>query len=261
MRVLVTFAVEAEFAPWRRRHSFKRAEIVIPNHQGKGDVVYRGRMEGADLDVYLTGIGWSGVKAGLYHMMSNKPDLCITAGLAGGLKPELRSGEIVAAREVFLLNGGGKVRSRRSLVKLAEESGATVVESFLTNTQVVSQAEFKRSMAEFGDVVEMESFHIMTMTSGPQIPSIAIRAISDTADEDLPLDFGRAIGADGQLSFRQLLLQAGRYPHKIPAIMSFGKRSEQAARNLAEFLDKYLATVRKHSPQWSFEKEDTVAAR
>ncbi len=261
MRVLVTFAVEAEFAPWRSRHAFVREELTIPNHHGRPDVVFRGRFENSDVDVYLTGIGWGHCGPGLYHLLDGKPNVCISSGLAGGLRADLRSGEVVVARKSSLIKGEGKIRSRRSLVALAEATGATVVESFLTNTQIVSQAEFKRSMGEFGDVVEMESFHIMAMTSGPQIPSVAIRAISDTADEDLPLDFGRAIGADGQLNYRQLLLQIGRYPHKIPAMMRFGKRSEQAAQNLAGFLDRYISAVREHFPQWSFEREEEAAAQ
>jgi len=261
MRVLVTFAVEAEFAPWRRRHGFVREELRIPNHHGRPDVVFRSRFENSDVDVYLTGIGWGHCGPGLYHLLHGKPSMCISSGLAGGLRSDLRSGEVVAARRTSLIKGEGKIRSRRSLVALAEATGATVVETFLTNSQIVSQAEFKRSMAEFGDVVEMESYHILTMASGPQIPAIAIRAISDTADEDLPLDFGRSIGSDGQLRLRQLLLQAGRYPHKIPALMRFGKRSEKAAESLAEFLDRYLAAVREHFPQWSLEREEEATAR
>ncbi len=259
MRVLVTFAVEAEFAPWRRRHAFRRKEHVHGNHRAGSDVWYSSRIDDLQLDVYLTGVGWKGARTILSSLLKEKPDLCISSGLAGGLKPELKSGEIVVAREALLVNGGKKFRSRALLVELAEETGATPVNLFLTNTQVVCRAQSKQSMAKFGDVVEMESFHVLTRAREQQVPALAIRAISDTVEEDLPLDFGRLMGRDGQINYGKLLLQVGRRPHKIPAMIGFGKRSEKAAQNLAGFLDKYIAAVRQRFLHWGLGREEEVA--
>jgi len=261
MKVLVTFAVEAEFAPWRRRHAFRRKESVHGSHRGGSDVWYSSRIDDLTLDVYLTGVGWKGTREFLSSLLKEKPDLCISSGLAGGLKPDLKSGEIVVARETSLVNGGKKFRSRPLLVELAEERGATLVNLFLTNTQVVCRARAKHSMAEFGDVVEMESYHVLTKASEQQVPALAIRAISDTVEEDLPLDFGWAIGRDGQINYGKLLLQVGRRPHRIPAMVRFGKRSEKAAQNLADFLDKYIATVRQRFLNWGLETGEEAAAR
>jgi nucleoside phosphorylase len=261
MRVLVTFAMEAEFAPWRRRHAFRRKESVHGSHRGGSDAWYSSRIDDLQLDVYLTGIGWKGAKAFLSSLLKEKPDLCISSGLAGGLRPELKSGEIVVAREALLLNGGKRFRSRPLLVDLAEETGATPVKMFLTNAQVVCRAQSKKSMAEFGDVVEMESFHVLTRAREQQVPALAIRAISDTVEEDLPLDFAWSTGGDGQISYGKLLLQVGRRPHKIPAMINFGKRSEKAAQNLADFLDKYIAAVRKRYLNWGLGTEEEAAAQ
>jgi len=261
MRVLVTFAVEAEFAPWRRRHAFRRKEYIHGSHRRGSDVWYSSRIDDLTLDVYLTGLGWKGARALLSTLLKEKPDLCISSGLAGGLRSELKSGEIVVAREALLVNGGKKFRSRPLLVELAEGAGATPVNLFLTNTQVVCRAQSKQSMAKFGDVVEMESFHVLTRAREQQVPALAIRAISDTAEEDVPLDFGWSMGGDGQISYGKLLLQVGRRPHKIPALIGFGKRSEQAAQNLADFLDKYIATVRRRFLDWGLGTEEEVAAQ
>jgi len=261
MRVLVTFAVEAEFAPWRRLHAFRRKESVRGSRRAGSDVCYSSRIDDLQLDVYLTGVGWKGARTFLSALLKEKPDLCISSGLAGGLKPELKSGEIVVAREVLLVNGGQKFMGRPLLTDLAEQTGATAVDSFLTNTQVVCDAQSKRTMAAFGDVVEMESFHVLKIARDAQVAAVAVRAISDTANEDLPLDFGRAISKDGQISYRRLLLQVARRPHRIPAMIDFGKRSEKAAQNLADYLDKYIAVVRQRFPQWGSEREEVVAAR
>jgi len=121
-------------------------------------VWYSSRIDDLTLDVYLTGLGWKGARALLSTLLKEKPDLCISSGLAGGLRSELKSGEIVVAREAFLVKGGKKFRSRPLLVELAEGAGATPVNLFLTNTQVVCRAQSKQSMAKFGDVWKWRAF-------------------------------------------------------------------------------------------------------
>ena len=261
MRILVTFAVEAEFAPWRRRYSFRRKEIIGDGHRDPVDAWYECKTDDIRLDVYLTGVGWKGSRAVLASLLKERPDLCISSGLAGGLRPELKTGEIVVAREVLLVNGGQKFTSRPLLVDLAEETGAKPVRTFLTNAQVVCEAKSKRSMAVFGDVVEMESFHVLKSARDVQVPAVSVRAISDTVDENLPFDFGRAIRPDGRISYGPLLLQVAVHPRRLPAMISFGKKSEKAAHNLADFLDRYIGTLRKRFPLCGAKKDVEVAAR
>lgn len=255
--MLVTFAVDAEFAPWRKRHKFHREELNVP-HSFHSDCVYTSHIRDVEVDAYLTGIGWTGVKAGMYYLLSKKPNMCISSGLAGGLKAGLKCGEIVAARSVGNTKDTRKVHSRKRLLELAEESGAKVVDVFMTSSQVVSQSQFKKAMGVFADVVEMESFHILNMTTGPQVAAVAVRAISDEVDQDLPLDFGKAVASDGRLSMRQLAIQIGKQPHKIPALVKFGRNSERAAVSLADFLDKYIDLVATKSPHWSLLEDQSA---
>jgi hypothetical protein len=72
---------------------------------------------------------------------------------------------------------------------------------------------------------------------------IAIRAISDTADEDLPLDFGQVVTDSGDLSVARLAGQIIRNPSAIPGLVRLGRRSEEAAKRLADFLDAYMAAL------------------
>jgi len=80
VKVLVTFAVETEFAPWRRLRDFHRTSLdAIP--------VYEGRLGAAELRVVLTGIGPRHATGIVRAVLSDAPDLCISSGLAGALKP------------------------------------------------------------------------------------------------------------------------------------------------------------------------------
>jgi nucleoside phosphorylase len=260
MRVLVTFAVDAEFAPWRKRHGFERREVTVPNHQGRADIVYSAKIGSSNVDVYLTGIGLPSHGPGLYSLLSGKPHILISSGLAGGLNGSLKTGDIVVARSLALVEGGDKINSKRNLVELAEQCQARAVDLFLTSRRIVSQAQYKKSMANFGDVVEMESYHVLSRASGTQVASIAIRAISDTQEEDLPLDFEKAIEPWGRVNARQLVLQIVRYPQRIPSLIRFGRNCERATEKLADFLDTYLEAVADASPQWFDGPAERMAA-
>src|SRR5260370_2595535 len=96
MRILVTFAVEAEFAPWRKRHHFSPVQL--------GDLTtYNADIAGVGIVVLLTGMG--GTHAGSatlgIQMIATETgrffDVCVSTGLAGGLVPPNRGREIVVA--------------------------------------------------------------------------------------------------------------------------------------------------------------------
>jgi hypothetical protein len=72
---------------------------------------------------------------------------------------------------------------------------------------------------------------------------VAIRAISDTVDEDLPLDFNRVTDAEGEISITRILGQIAGSPTAVPALVRFGQRSRSAAEALTAFLERYLLSL------------------
>src|SRR2546426_651466 len=69
---------------------------------------------------------------------------------------------------------------------------------------------------------------------------VAIRGISDTVEEDLPLDFNRVTNASGDVSIPRVMREVFRNPGAIPALIRFGHQSQEAAERLAAFLDEYV---------------------
>ncbi|HYR41637.1 MAG TPA: hypothetical protein VER98_01330, partial [Terriglobia bacterium] len=69
---------------------------------------------------------------------------------------------------------------------------------------------------------------------------VAVRAISDPVDQNLPLDFNRAIGEDGEIAWLPALSQIVAAPARLSQLIRFGLESSRAARNLAHFLERYL---------------------
>jgi hypothetical protein len=133
--------------------------------------------------------------------------------------------------------------SNKRLLKIAESCGARITDTLITESYVVSEAASKSAMSKFGDFVDMESYHILQIVTGTQIPAIAVRGISDAADRDLPVDFSKILSRDGRVRKRQLIREIARHPLKIPGLVRFGLESQKAASVLADFLDHFVASL------------------
>jgi nucleoside phosphorylase len=260
MRILVTFAVGAEFEAWRARRSFIARKVELKNYLSD-ESYYETQIGNSSVVVYLTGIGWKLPLAGLRNMMSEPPDACISAGFAGGLRTQYEKGDVVAAALISSRETRETVGSNARLLEIAADCGAKIAEKCMTNRNILGKAQFKRAMGEFADIVDMESFHVMTMATGPQIRAITIRAISDTVDEDMPLDFGRILARNGEIIFHQLLLHLDKHPHRVPALIRFGRQSRRAGQKLADFLDRYIAALEKEFESGISKKRQQAAVR
>jgi hypothetical protein len=130
---------------------------------------------------------------------------------------------------------------------MAQECGATVVEKFYTSSTAIATAESKATLGSRADAVEMESFEIMDRAAALGFSRIAIRSVSDTCDEDLPLDMNRVFAEDGRVSVPRVLGQVARHPESIPGLMRLGKNSKKAAESLARFLDSYIQAIAQPS--------------
>jgi adenosylhomocysteine nucleosidase len=243
MRILVTFAVEAEFAPWRKRHDFRAFEIM------DGAEAYVATISGIVVIVGLTGIGPKAAFSRTCDFTWGEVlDLCITTGFAGALRPEYQVADVLAAREIVADENrvgrlGRKVESTQRLLNIAASCGARVVDRFYSSPSTIWTAGDKAALKDFANAVEMESFEVLTEALAWMAEGIAVRAISDTADEDLPLNFDQVVTDEGELSVARLAGQIARKPSAIPGLIRLGKRSGEAASRLADFLDAYVAAL------------------
>jgi adenosylhomocysteine nucleosidase len=244
MKILVTFALETEFAPWRALREFR----AVP----WGDTeVYRAPIGAAEVVVLLTGAGPKQAHLGTAKVLGGDQEsihLCISSGLAGALKADYRIGQVLAARSVRTENeltdpSSNPLPSSAALLSFAAECGVTVVEQFFSSVRVVGRAEEKRHLGERSDAVEMESFEVLLESAAYGIPGIAIRAISDSVDDDLPLDMNRIFTGDGQVSIPRVLGQMALHPTAVPELVRLGQNSKAAAEALAQFLDKYITML------------------
>ena len=240
MRVLVTFAVDAEFAPWRRRHDFQNATT------SSDEKVYRAAIDSAEIVVGLTGIGPTAAASRICGFSwCENIDICISSGFAGGLRAGHVVGDILAATEILpdeprAKKLGRRLISTKRLLLAAKECGAKVVDRFYSSPTTIQTAEEKAAFRDIADAVEMESFEVLSEALAWAPEAIAIRAISDSADEDLPLDFDAVVTGQGRISAVRLAAEIVRKPRAIPGLVRLGRNSGEAANRLADFLDSYI---------------------
>jgi adenosylhomocysteine nucleosidase len=114
------------------------------------------------------------------------------------------------------------------------------VDKFLVTNQVISTAEEKRALSTSGDAVDMESLYVLAAAGQRGIRSVAIRAISDGADSNLPLDFDGVFDTRGAVSIPKVIGQVVRRPGRIAGLIRLANESERAAAALARCLDAYI---------------------
>jgi len=248
MKVLITFALANEFAPWRKLRSFRSGRL------GSADV-HSAEINGANVCVALTGAGTRHAREFFREILSSCSDsfgLCVSSGLAGALKPEYQVGQVLAARSVASerpdpATGDSEISCSEPLVSLAAEYGAKTVDRFFTSERVIARAEEKQYLGRKADAVEMESCEILREARAFGIPAVSIRAISDTSYEHLPLDMPRIFSDEGQVSLTGVVAEIARHPRSLPDLLRLGQQSKFAAESLAKFLDRYVAGVVERS--------------
>ena len=182
--------------------------------------------------VMLVGMGKRNAERAIRAALAKeRPEVVLTCGFAGGLKPGLAMGTVVFAAgpetglEPALLAAGAKPAR------------------FHCADRVAATAEQKRALWEVtgADAVEMESEVICAVCREQSIPCATVRVILDTAYEDLPLDFSRLMTADEKMSYGKLALALAKSPGKVGALLRLQKATQAAAGKLAEVLRRITA--------------------
>jgi len=131
----------------------------------------------------------------------------ISTGFCGALDPALKVGDIVTSEIVCSDRVIVTVEEKRELRK---KTGAAAVD--------MESAALSRIAGEWG------------------VPFRSIRAVSDTAEEDMPLDFNLYRGADGSFSRSRIALAALRRPFTaVPALLRLDRNCKLAAERLGEY--------------------------
>ena len=174
------------------------------------------------------------------HVVSYEPELVLTCGFAGGLNPDLKLGDVIFESGKRKAESGNELEPPYvGCYEKLVAAGAKPAKFFCADRVATTVAEKKKLRDETGaDAVEMESAAIQAVCAEHGIPCVTVRVISDTAGEDLPLDFNALAKPDKNLDFGKLAWAIVKSPGKIGALMELRKETKVAAERLAEVLAK-----------------------
>src|ERR1700733_13553995 len=192
MRILVTFSIKAEFSQWSSRHPFVPYEFENWERRREFDL-FKANIGPNEVTVLLTGMGGDNATKAMSSIPVEVHDLCISSGLAGSLDAGFQRGDIVSAHIAQTLDKKCRGESEASLVEFAVASGAKVVKASLTSEKIIGTAGEKEGLSQEGNIVEMESAYILAAAAQAHVPCVAVRAISDAVDADLPVAFARIL--------------------------------------------------------------------
>lgn len=108
----------------------------------------------------------------------------------------------------------------------------------VSQDRVASTAADKKRLGDSGAIaVEMEAAAVATFAEQTGTPFFCIRVVSDTVEEDMPLDFNDYRTADGDFDRKAVALAALRRPFsRIPALRRLQRNCQIASESLGAFL-------------------------
>ncbi|MEQ1945774.1 MAG: hypothetical protein ABL995_01195 [Bryobacteraceae bacterium] len=148
-------------------------------------------------------------------------DGVVSTGFCGGLDPALRIGEIVVSGDLEFSTDHPVTHGR-----------------IYTHHMVASTKEAKRKLrVQTGaTAVEMEADAVKQKASEWGIPFGCVKVVSDTALEDMPLDFNRYRSPSGDFSRTRIALAAMARPFTVmPRLMELDRNCRTASEALGDF--------------------------
>jgi adenosylhomocysteine nucleosidase len=243
MKTLITYAVEAEFAPWRALRNIDESNVGAIK-------VQRAQIGRATVDFVATGIGLANARRIAEAVMPGGYSFCVCSGFAGALRDSCKVGEVVVAEKVRQDNKADTSECARNLVTRADLDGAKRIHTLLTVDHLVGTAAEKSRLSPFAEAVDMESYAILSVARQRKLPAVAIRVISDSFDRDLPVEIDTLVDEGGNVKVSGVLRYVARHPLVLPALLRLGRESKTAAEALANFLEAYIKKLSFATHGW-----------
>lgn len=244
--VAIQFAVPQELAPTVKLFRATRAkESDRP--------FFKARFRQTEVWLYAGGMGpRAAVRAADWAISQWKPDLLVLAGVAGALSPGLQVGDIIVADPV--VGDAGLVLPVPYKLPVPEDrpGGLRVRHGpMLSRDRVLITAAEKRSAYAHATyhphppplAVEMETAAVVRVLEGKGISWAAVRGVSDTASEELPMDFNKLRTPTGDLPVGKVVGAAVTNPAAISGLMRLARNTKTASENVARYLHDWLRAL------------------
>lgn len=232
----ILLAMREELAPLQRHW---KLELT-----GPGDF-YCGRWAGMRIQVALSGVGQQRAQVACRELLRyGAPDLLVSFGYSGGLRPELRAGDCIVADSIKDSQGNVFSPPRPSSMEL---HGDGWLRGQLLCVETVAQSgQSKRELAlqhPESWAVDMESAVLARVAQEAGIPWRSLRVIVDPIDQSLPIRFHRCMGSNGQTHPAKLAREILTSPHRWHSLVKFAGLHQSAQESLVRNSSRFLEAL------------------
>ncbi len=171
-----------------------------------------------------SGPGGERARSTAERLLAGGAEALVSFGVCGGLDPELGPGDLLLADRVIAETGTYETDPawRARLAEAWQASGLNVAGGALLGSEhAVAKAEGKRALFEAhgARAVDLESHGIAQAAEAAGAPFLAVRAVADPADRNLPRAALIATGPDGRLKVFTALTTMYLRPWEGPALV------------------------------------------
>ena len=202
-----------------------------------------GTLGGRPVRIACTGAGPRRAGRVLDALLSQPAALVLGAGVAGGLSSELRRGEVLFGRSVRDEDGEAPAPDAAWGTRARSLGAQPAV--FVSVPRIVTSASARARLRDglpqdAVASVDMESAAWARVASRRGSRCLVLRAISDTASEELPGYLAACVDGEGALDRTRVVGRALLRPASVPGLLRLRRHTHQAAERLAGFLEALL---------------------
>lgn len=229
----------------------------------RSDAIVRFGMKGRDLLLARTGVGPDNAATAARRLFEETPiAAALSIGVAGGLSPQLRTGDLIVGDRTILRRNSGQVLYGEKDSRLEsfpcdpglQDAAMTVIRrwgsrhclgSILTVDRIVLTANEKRQLAaESGAIaLDMESAAVASAASAYSVPFLAIRGVLDPVHEDLAIGFDQFLDTEGEPHLSRLMRYLITHPFTLPTLVGLGLRTKAICARLGPLLQELSSTL------------------
>ncbi len=173
----------------------------------------------------------AGAEAAARRAVADGASALVSFGLAGGLDPSLRPGELIVPTAVLCEDGATFAADPALMTWL----GGATPHRVLADELIATDAETKRRLwQETGAVaLDLESGAVARVATEHALPFAVLRVICDPAERDLPPAALAALDARGAIALARVAGSITARPGQLPALLRLAADAAAARRALA----------------------------
>lgn len=173
------------------------------------------------ISVWLSGADAGSARLGAMRLADAGATTLMSFGLAGGLDPRLRPGDVLRPNAIVDAASGAVVEARGP-------SAGTAIQRLVQTDHIVATPAAKAALRDrcAAEAVDMESYAVAEVARACGLAFVVLRAVGDAYDRALPPAALAATRPDGGLALGGVLASLLRRPGQLPALLALGRDAD-----------------------------------